>query len=44
MSVIYCHGCDHYIDTDFDAEHESECNEPEQINDLGGEVEFGEVF
>lgn len=25
MSVIYCHACDNYVDTDYDVDHEYEC-------------------
>jgi hypothetical protein len=28
MSVIYCHDCDTYVDTDFDVEHLDECPFP----------------
>jgi hypothetical protein len=27
MSVVYCHGCDTHIDTDFNAEHFKEGTE-----------------
>lgn len=43
MPVIYCHSCDKHIDLDWDVDHESECNEPEEINDLGGELEIDGV-
>lgn len=32
MSVIYCFGCDNYIDTDEDVEHE-ECFSKEKEDD-----------
>ena len=25
MSVIYCHDCDNYVDTDYNVDHEYEC-------------------
>lgn len=25
MSVIYCHACDRFIDTDWDVDHEYDC-------------------
>lgn len=30
MSVIYCHNCCEYVDTDFDAEHEEMCGKDEE--------------
>ena len=44
MPVIRCENCEKYIDLDWDVDHESECNEPQEINDIHGKpINFDEV-
>lgn len=31
MSIIYCFNCQQYIDTDYDVEHEEECDTIEEL-------------